>query len=75
MGSVRVFSIGNLGELPELSCILLYVCWMLSVHRWLNNTGLGSECEDVLLFTGNWTGYPNSVLGEARQSVNIYQGI
>ena len=38
---------------------------------WLNNTGLGSACEDAILFSTDWSQYPKAV-AYSRQSVNMY---
>lgn len=40
---------------------------------WLNNTGLGSACQDVLLFAGDFSEYPK-VTGYSRSSVDLYKG-
>jgi arabinogalactan endo-1,4-beta-galactosidase len=39
---------------------------------WLNNTGLGSNCTDAILFDGDYSDYPTSVVGYSRSSVNMY---
>ena len=39
---------------------------------WLNNTGLGSNCSDVLLFQGDFSDYPEQVVGYSRSSVDMY---
>lgn len=41
---------------------------------WLNNTGLGSACEDTILFNADWSQYPK-VTGYSRASVNMFQGV
>jgi arabinogalactan endo-1,4-beta-galactosidase len=41
---------------------------------WLNNTGLGSACQDTILFSADWSAYPK-VTGYSRASVNMYQGV
>ncbi|KAK5133553.1 hypothetical protein LTR08_007592 [Meristemomyces frigidus] len=38
---------------------------------WLNNTGLGSACEDAILFSADWSQYPK-VVGYSRNSVNMF---
>lgn len=40
---------------------------------WLNNTGLGSACQDTILFTGDWSDYPTSVIGYSRSSVDMFE--
>ena len=42
---------------------------------WLNNTGLGSNCSDAILFEGDYSDYPTSVVGYSRSSVNMYAGV
>ncbi|KAL9086626.1 MAG: hypothetical protein Q9165_007069 [Trypethelium subeluteriae] len=39
---------------------------------WLNNTGLGSACEDAILFSTDWSQYPKAI-AYSRQSVNLYR--
>ncbi|KAH6719065.1 family 53 glycosyl hydrolase [Leptodontidium sp. MPI-SDFR-AT-0119] len=39
---------------------------------WLNNTSLGSNCNDAILFTPDYSGWPNMV-GYSRSSVNIFK--
>lgn len=39
---------------------------------WLNNTGLGSACNDAILFTPDYSNFPQTV-GYSRESVNIYK--
>ncbi|KAK4569403.1 hypothetical protein LTR86_003166 [Recurvomyces mirabilis] len=41
---------------------------------WLNNTGLGSACQDAILFSADWSHYPN-VTGYSRDSVNMFKGV
>lgn len=41
---------------------------------WLNNTGLGSACQDTILFGADWVHYPN-VTGYSRSSVNMFKGV
>jgi len=41
---------------------------------WLNNTSLGSDCQDTILFTGDWIHWPDSVVGYSRSSVNMFLG-
>ncbi|KAK5107498.1 hypothetical protein LTR62_001070 [Meristemomyces frigidus] len=41
---------------------------------WLNNTGLGSACQDAILFSADWSHYPN-VTGYSRASVNMFRGV
>jgi arabinogalactan endo-1,4-beta-galactosidase len=38
---------------------------------WLNNTGLGSACQDAILFRPDWSAYPN-VTAYSRKSVNLF---
>jgi arabinogalactan endo-1,4-beta-galactosidase len=38
---------------------------------WLNNTGLGSACQDAILFRPDWSAYPN-VTAYSRESVNLF---
>ncbi|KAJ9621038.1 hypothetical protein H2203_007625 [Taxawa tesnikishii (nom. ined.)] len=40
---------------------------------WLNNTGLGSACQDATLFQADWSGWPNSVVGYSRASVDMFE--
>lgn len=40
---------------------------------WLNNTGLGSACGSSILFTGDWSGYPDHIVGLSDSSVNLYE--
>lgn len=42
---------------------------------WLNNTGLGSACQDAILFAGDWSGWPNVTIGYSRPSANLFLGI
>ena len=39
---------------------------------WINSTGLGSACEDNILFSVDWTHWPN-VTAYSRPSVDMYQ--
>ncbi|KAK4540453.1 hypothetical protein LTR36_009199 [Oleoguttula mirabilis] len=41
---------------------------------WLNNTGLGSACEDTILFSADWSHWPN-VTGFSRASTNMFKGV
>lgn len=41
---------------------------------WLNNTSLGSACEDATLFAAEYSGYPLTV-GYSRSSVNFFKGV
>ncbi|KAK1075655.1 hypothetical protein LTR74_000063 [Friedmanniomyces endolithicus] len=41
---------------------------------WLNNTGLGSACQDTILFSADWSKYPK-VTGYSRDSVNMFKGV
>lgn len=41
---------------------------------WLNNTGLGSACQDAILFSADWSQYPK-VFGYSRGSVNMFKGV
>ncbi|KAI7235669.1 glycosyl hydrolase 53 [Hortaea werneckii] len=41
---------------------------------WLNNTGLGSACQDAILFDADWSEYPK-VTAYSRDSVNIFKGV
>jgi arabinogalactan endo-1,4-beta-galactosidase len=45
------------------------------VPGWLNNTVLGSNCSDAILFAGDYSDYPRSVVGYSRSSVNMYPGV
>ncbi|RDW75029.1 putative arabinogalactan endo-1,4-beta-galactosidase [Coleophoma cylindrospora] len=38
---------------------------------WLNNTSLGSDCEDAILFRADYSNYPNTI-GYSRSSVNLF---
>ena len=38
---------------------------------WLNNTSLGSDCNDAILFEGDWSEYPIGI-GYSRSSVNMF---
>ncbi|KAF2152806.1 glycoside hydrolase family 53 protein [Myriangium duriaei CBS 260.36] len=40
---------------------------------WLSNENLGSSCSDNLLFAGDWSGWPNKVVGYSRSSVNMFR--
>lgn len=40
---------------------------------WLNNTGLGSACQDAILFTADWSDWPTSVVGYSRSSVDMFE--
>ena len=42
---------------------------------WLNNTGLGSNCSDAILFDGDYSDWPDSVVGYARSSINMFLGV
>ncbi|KAH7330156.1 family 53 glycosyl hydrolase [Rhexocercosporidium sp. MPI-PUGE-AT-0058] len=39
---------------------------------WLNNTSLGSACNDAILFTPDYSGFPKMV-GYSRSSVNMFK--
>jgi arabinogalactan endo-1,4-beta-galactosidase len=39
---------------------------------WLNNTSLGSNCSDAILFSPDYSGFPQ-MLGYSRSSVNMFQ--
>lgn len=39
---------------------------------WLNNTGLGSACEDAILFSGDWSDWPTQIVGYSRSSVDMF---
>ena len=39
---------------------------------WLNNTGLGSACEDAILFSQDFSN-PRQTVGYSRQSVNLFK--
>lgn len=39
----------------------------------LNNTGLGSACQEAILFTADWSDWPNSVTGYSRISVDMFE--
>jgi len=39
---------------------------------WLNNTSLGSDCNDAILFTADYSNYPITV-GYSRPSVNLFR--
>ena len=39
---------------------------------WLNNTGLGSACQDAILFSADWSGWPNKIIGYSRSSVDMF---
>jgi arabinogalactan endo-1,4-beta-galactosidase len=39
---------------------------------WLNNTSLGSACNDVILFQADYSNYPKTV-GYSRKSVNLFK--
>lgn len=39
---------------------------------WLNNTSLGSDCEDAILFKPDYSNWPNTV-GYSRKSVNLFK--
>ncbi|KAI7437913.1 hypothetical protein KC336_g3069, partial [Hortaea werneckii] len=41
---------------------------------WLNNTGLGSACQDAILFDADWSKYPE-VTAYSRDSVNMFKGV
>ncbi|USW53574.1 Putative glycosyl hydrolase family 53, glycoside hydrolase superfamily [Septoria linicola] len=41
---------------------------------WLNNTGLGSACQDAILFDSDWSKFPN-VTAYSRKSVNMFKGV
>jgi arabinogalactan endo-1,4-beta-galactosidase len=45
-----------------------------SEPAWLNNTGLGSACQDAILFEPDWSHWPN-VTGYSRASVNVFKGV
>lgn len=38
---------------------------------WLNNTSLGSDCNDAILFDPDYSNYPQTV-GYSRKSVNLF---
>ena len=39
---------------------------------WLNNTGLGSACEDAILFSQDFSN-PNHTIGYSRESVDVFR--
>jgi arabinogalactan endo-1,4-beta-galactosidase len=39
---------------------------------WLNNTSLGSDCNDAILFQPDYSAYPATV-GYSRKSVNLFK--
>lgn len=39
---------------------------------WLNNTSLGSNCSDAILFNADYSGFPQTV-GYSRSSVNMFK--
>jgi arabinogalactan endo-1,4-beta-galactosidase len=39
---------------------------------WLNNTSLGSDCNDAILFEPDYSGWPVTV-GYSRKSVNLFK--
>ena len=41
---------------------------------WLNNTGLGSACQDAILFSADFSEYPK-VTGYSRASVNMFKNV
>ena len=41
---------------------------------WLNNTGLGSACDDTILFSADWSQYPKAT-GYSRASVNMFKDV
>ena len=41
---------------------------------WLNNTGLGSSCQDAILFSVDWDEFPK-VTAYSRESVNMFKGV
>lgn len=41
---------------------------------WLNNTGLGSACQDAILFDADWSQYPD-VTAYSRRSVDMFKGL
>ena len=41
---------------------------------WLNNTSLGSSCQDAILFDTDWSEYPK-VTAYSRESVNMFRDI
>ncbi|TKA77845.1 hypothetical protein B0A49_01453 [Cryomyces minteri] len=42
---------------------------------WLNNTGLGSSCQDAILFDADWSEYPTEIVGYSRPSVNMFKDV
>jgi hypothetical protein len=42
---------------------------------WVNNTGSGSGYADAILFAGDYSDYPTSVVGDSRASVNMFLGV
>ncbi|TKX21049.1 putative arabinogalactan endo-beta-1,4-galactanase A [Elsinoe australis] len=38
---------------------------------WINNTSLGSPCQDNVLFEGDWSKWPEEIVGYSRPSVDI----
>ncbi|TKA65747.1 hypothetical protein B0A49_05272 [Cryomyces minteri] len=42
---------------------------------WLNSTGLGSSCQDAILFDADWSKYPNEIVGYSRPSVNMFKDV
>jgi arabinogalactan endo-1,4-beta-galactosidase len=41
---------------------------------WLNNTSLGSACNDAILFDADYSNWPQTV-GYSRTSVNFFKGV
>ena len=39
---------------------------------WVNNTGLGSACQDAILFSTDWSRWPEAIVSYSRSSVNMF---
>ncbi|KAK5018225.1 hypothetical protein LTR16_001255 [Cryomyces antarcticus] len=42
---------------------------------WSNNTGLGSSCQDAILFDADWSRYPAEVVGCSRPSIKMFKDV
>ena len=40
----------------------------------LNNTSLGSNCSDAILFDVDWSDWPDSIVGYSRDSISMFLG-
>lgn len=53
--------------------LYVFIANPLREPAWLGNNGLGSACEDAILFDGDWSKWPSEIVGYSRLSVNLFK--